>query len=190
MDNWVCSVTWFIVVYILVYYYKRCEHPWYFNKYVGLLVALIVYVVLVILKWYTIKEQMTESSVYLLVHIWIWDFKSLPCFLMAVLIFHFFQNLSIKDSSVVNWWATSAFSVYIIHQTPTFIPILWKNIVHTDSWVFSDFFIWKFLLAVVGIYVVSTGIDKVRSRYLEPLYLDSRFVKRIEYVIAKYISPN
>lgn len=191
MDNWVCSVTWFVIVYVLVYYYKyREKNVWHLNKYVGLLIAVVIYVALVVMKWYLIRHQMTESSSYLLLHIWLWDFKSLPCFLMAVLIFHFFQNLHMRDSTVINWWATSAFSVYIIHQTPTFIPILWKNILHTDIWVFSDSFMWMILLVVVGIYVVSTIVDKIRTRYLEPLYLESRLAKGIEMVVAKYISPD
>lgn len=80
------------------------------------------------------------------------DFKTLPNFVAALLIFIFFLKLDIRPVRWINALAKSAFAVYIIHQTPAFFPFLWSKICRVDVWARSPNWILWSVVVVLGVY--------------------------------------
>lgn len=55
------------------------------------------------------------------------NFNTVFCILSAVSFFMFFCNKKMKINKTINTFAEGTFGVYIVHQVPSFYPILWKG---------------------------------------------------------------
>ena len=88
---------------------------------------------------------------------------SAPNLLCALAFFFWFKNLNIGSLRAVNTVASATLGVYIIHQTPAVIGILWNGIFHAAEHPGSAGYA---LFVIVTVFVACTGIDLLRSRLL------------------------
>lgn len=88
---------------------------------------------------------------------------SAPNLLCALAFFFFFKNLAIGTLPVINTVASATLGVYIIHQTPAVMGLLWNGIFHASQHPGSAGYA---LFVIAGVFVACTAIDLVRSRLL------------------------
>lgn len=94
------------------------------------------------------------------------DFKTLPNFLSAILVFAFFVHCDIGSIAWINRLAKPAFAVYVIHQTPAFFPFLWVRICRVETWQDSPWW-WTIAIGVVvSVYCAGWVLENVRIRLM------------------------
>lgn len=170
-DQWLDILVWFSFSYVFIGYYKHyLSQRIHFGKWTVLCLAFLLYAALV-------GTAMTQTGIlHKLASAYLSDYKTLPNVLCAMGIFYFFQHTNLGCNRVINWFAASAFAVYIIHQTPAFIPVIWKQVFQSDAWTASPYSSAYLVLVSLAVYVGCTGIDHVRSRWLESKVLNSSLI--------------
>lgn len=88
---------------------------------------------------------------------------SAPNLLCALAFFFFFKNLAMGSLPAVNTVASATLGVYIIHQTPAVMGLLWNGIFHAAEHLGSAGYA---LFVIVTIFAACTVIDLARSRLL------------------------
>lgn len=162
-DNFICSFVWFAFVYLAMRQYKTSIQSFHANKWIVLSFGIVLYIALA----YGEFRGITFAIQY------IDDFKSVPNLLISLCIFYFFIRLDIGNNKYINWFAGSAFAVYIVHQTPNFYEILWNNIYQIPSWIGSDWFIWYLFTFVFLTYIWIVLFDQARKNLFEPIWINS-----------------
>lgn len=174
-DQWLDILVWFSFSYLFVGYYKRyLAQKIRIGKWKVLALTLLLYVVLV-------GTSMTQTGLlHKLANAYLGDYKTIPNVLCAMGLFYFFQHTELGCNRVINWFAASAFAVYIIHQTPAFIPVLWKRIFQSEYWTMSSYSVGFGLLVVFTVYFGCTLIDHVRKTWVEPRLINNFLIEGVE----------
>lgn len=164
--EYAADLSWFAVVYLIVGWIKR----------EGLLERIRG-------KWWLLGSGVAG---YLLIafatnvqaaaglaNYWLWTIRSLPSFLIALLIFGFFAKLDIGSIGIVNWFAKGTFAVYIVHQVPAFRPFLWDVLCSAQSCLGSSYLMVTLYVVAVGVGLTGliSAFDYLRQRYLDPFAL-------------------
>ena len=167
--GYACDSLWFVYVYVFAGWLKGSRLVVWARsrRYLLLAAGLAVYSVLVAVHCWGGNALVRLSTQYLL------DFKTLPNFFSAVCVFLFFANLDIGSIRWVNGLARSSFAVYVFHQVPAFIPLLWWRICRVDAWIGSHLFTLLALGVAVAVYAVASVIEALRLRWVEPTYRTS-----------------
>lgn len=183
-DNFMDGYMFFIYTFLVMGYYKKYLinkikiKPWKF-----LFLGLLVYFILISLMGYSLYNK--NETLLKFVKLYLFDYKTVPNILISFPIFYFFQNLNIGKIKYINFIASSAFAVYIIHQTTAFYPYMWSEIFKSDIGINSEHFIIYMCTVVILIYICASVIDYFRIRFLEPMYLNSRLFKFLENKLNK-----
>ena len=182
-DSWLCSCSWFVFVYVLVFllkkeYIRRIK----LNRYVALVMGLIIYGILVYITYLGLhirSDNVILNNMGQLSFQYLMDFKSLPNLLVALCVFYFFIRIDIGSNSFINGLARPAFSVYIIHQAPALIPIIWHDIYHANEWLSSNYFVLFSIAVVLSVYIACWIADYLRVRLVERIWEKTVFYKKI-----------
>ena len=97
----------------------------------------------------------------------VWGIEKTPIIIFSTVVFLVFKNLNIGSHSIINWIAASAFGVYLIHMNNWTTNIIWDKICRTKDYYQSLNMIAHVLICCVLIYIICTGIDKVRIYIIE-----------------------
>ena len=95
------------------------------------------------------------------------DLSSAFCFLLAVSAFFAFRRLTFA-SPAVNRIARHTLGIYIIHQVPVFIPVMW-GIFRVDAWLKSPLFPVFELLVILAVFCGCALIDCIGSAVMARL---------------------
>lgn len=157
----------FILIYFIMYYLKNWPFTVQRNNKVLISMLLGIYTFRLLLL--IIGFRGSDSS--LIQFILSFDIggseSSLINIFGGVLLFFIFNNVKMPVMPKVNYIAKATFGVLLIHDHNFFRPVLWKEIVHTPNWYYSDYFVIYYILTVCTVFVCCTIIDLLRARYLE-----------------------
>lgn len=159
------SVLWFIFVFLFVgyikLYYLNCIGRHYIID--GVL-GVSLYLILVLFKY---CAELLNGRIFEIVanlaNSYLVNFKSIPNFICALLIFFFFTAIDFK-SKIVNALAKGSFPVYIVHQTNAFYPILWTWILGGSCSAAGEYSVFKSLAIIAFFYLVITFFEIIRSK--------------------------
>ena len=182
-NNWMDTITWFAFIYVLIGYYKfYCSATVDWNKWKVLLLGISLYMGMAIINAYAAKQGYAGMAGTLggFCKHWLEDYKAVPNLLISLMFCYFFQRLDIGVNKFINFWAAGAFAVYVVHQTPAFINVLWIDICKTPEWAQSSQAVLYSLLIIIGVYLSIALLDKLRSFYLQPMFMRLRIVKCLE----------
>lgn len=159
------NVLWFMFVFLFVGYIKL-----YYCSSIGKhyivdgLFGLILYLVLVLSRYSVeLSDGRFINTFARLANDYLINFKSIPNFVCALLIFFFFNAFEFK-SKIVNVLAKGSFSVYIVHQTKVFYPILWTWILNKSCVTGGTYSVLKSLLIIAIFYLMITFFEIIRSK--------------------------
>lgn len=184
-DSWLDCVSWFVFVYLFIGYFKKyLYNKININKYLSLLLGLLIYFSLVVMNFHSNNTLLsTFASKSLL------DIKTLPNVICSACIFYFFLKSNIGCNKIINYIAKSTLAVYIIHQTPGVKDILWYNIIQCEKWICSDLYILYVLLIPIILYLITICTEAIRTNYIMPLLKNFKLYKYIQNKIDKFYEP-
>lgn len=96
--------------------------------------------------------------------------SSILIFASGISLFLFFRCLKIKNSKVINLFASASFGVYLFHEHIFMKDFLWKNIFSVDKLLNGGFLLFKGLLIAVVIYLIGTVFEFVRKGIFKYFY--------------------
>ena len=129
------------------------------NRYIVLGGSLILYLLLI-----TTQLNDNSSSLAFLTgkcHQFLIDYKTLPNLIVSFGVFYFFLRSDFGHSKIINTLAKSSLTVYIVHQTPAFIPVLWNKLLVVSSWSQSNMITLFIVVSTVMIYIVVSAVNPV-----------------------------
>lgn len=97
----------------------------------------------------------------------IWGIEKAPIIIFSTVFFLVFKNLNIGFNKLINWVAASAFGVYLLHMNNWTTNIIWNKICRTKDYYQSSMMIIHVLVCCALIYIVCTGVDKIRIYCIE-----------------------
>ena len=86
----------------------------------------------------------------------------------TVSFFLFFKNIYF-ESKLVNNLAKYTFGTYVIHVNTFIVPILWNEILHTNLFHKSKYFILHLIGSIVIVYVICIILDFIRDKIFEKI---------------------
>lgn len=104
------------------------------------------------------------------------DMASAFCFLLAVSTFFLFKRFTF-NVPIVNRIARNILGIYVIHQVPVFIPVLWGWF-SVGKWIYSPWFLLYEIGTILTVFVVFWGVDSIREAAMTPL-LNSALIQNI-----------
>lgn len=179
-DVYLDTISWFIFIYLFIGYYKKYI-VLNMNKWLVLFLAVVGGGIL-----FTIEYLQPKSMIGVISHQFITDYKSLPCFLISLCIFYFFQKVDIGYKKWINLIARSALAVYLIHQGPGFKDILWFDIFKANSFIHEKYALIWGVGVVFYCYICCTLVDLVRLKIFEPIFMNSSMYTIIQTRMNKF----
>ena len=184
-DTTLCNITWFFFIYFVVYYLKKnCEYKK-FNSKKLILSAFVMYFLLASGVMF-LNEMNSYISNYKILKIThrllaqcLFDFKSVPAFIISIFLFLAVLNFKSFKNKVINYISASTFAVYIFHQVPGWYDILWNKIFKVNSLINSEFYILYTLTIVVVLFIIVMILEIIRKRCIESIFINSMPVKKI-----------
>lgn len=162
-------------VFLVIGYYKMYLSGNRIPKGIFLLTGVGLYIVYIAVLFFCERvDHPLAGMVNSLLSQFIDDYKSIPNAVCAFCIFIFFTKLKMKPNRGINFVASAAFAVYVIHQTPAFIDFLWFHIMKIQNWCGSPFLVPYFICTGLALYAVCMIIDSARKKWIEPLWVRSR----------------
>ena len=156
------SVIRFIFLYLFAGYIRIYKQ----DKKLSSIKLLIIFVVSVIAQ-ISIKVALTKIKGVNIVDDYsrnLISYNNVIVFIQSVSIFLLFKNINIENkitNKCIMFFSSSTFAVYLIHEQPDFIKILWESIKpYSYLGTKNIYLVW--ITSVFGIFVCSVLIDKVR----------------------------
>lgn len=193
-DNRFTAFVWFVFVYIFIFWYKSDSIRLFINAPINLILGCFG---AIILGFFSALELMLGNDGSIISTIssvaaqWLHDYKSLPCFLISLLLFEGFLHLNIRTNWLINLLGKSTLSVYIVHQTPAFIPVIWNVIFHLNDYLKADVvtFASYSLFVTFMTFITISILDILRLKTLHNFWKQSHLHLSIIKLINKVYSP-
>lgn len=193
-DSRIVVIAWLIYMYFFVWFLKKNVYSplkanWFRKLPTGscLVFGIILYCILSVAKWLVNNFECSILGVNVsdygvkLLDLWVVDYKSLPNFLIAILIFLGVSSLKPHFSKVVNRTTKSIFAIYCIHEVPLFKEYFWKELMNLD--ICKGATPIDFLLHLICITIAFFGIvfilDSLRDKYIQKAISRSKLYKVI-----------
>lgn len=186
-NGYLIDSLWFLFVYIWIGYFKSFHYETLKRKiakhYIlfcggGILIYLIMIFLFIISKQGLIGTKLSQIM-FLLSNQYLLDFKTIPSFLCACLIFLGVVSCKPRKSEIINWISGAAFSAYLFHQVPAFYPLLWKIIFKYDifaNWSLSCIYV---IFVGVVVYLISIPVHMLWKILFRILIEESFIYKKI-----------
>ena len=188
------DMSWMVALYLLAGYWKKNPDLWIKQKKwnAGCFVGMIVLCAGLCLTDFLLGKYCTQGFVTRKYHAFleflVMDLSSVFCFCFAVAAFFFFQHVRIASrtlSNVINRISKNILGIYILHQIPVFIPVMW-GVFHTEKWVDSPWFVLFESGTVLLVFIAAWITDNFGTTALKPLLNASWLInssKRIDDAI-------
>lgn len=106
--------------------------------------------------------EFSAKKVHAFLEFSFFDLSSVFNVMLSVLMFELFRTVRFS-SAFVNAVAKQTLGIYILHQVPVFIPVMW-GFFRIDDWMHSPCFILWELLTVLAVFAGCGMIEYLRSR--------------------------
>ena len=187
------DVYWFLALYLMVGYWKRCSELWIEqgNRAFVCLVGLILFAAGLCLVNCLMTKYMSPGFAVRKIHAFsdsiLYETASAFCLFTAASAFFFFRSIHFV-SPVVNRISKNILGVYILHQIPAFLPVMWGWF-KTETWVNSSWFIFLEIATILLVFAGAWCGDNLGSLLLSPL-LKSRWLEDQTKRIDGFVNEN
>ena len=170
------SLSHFIFLYILAAYIRLY---WNFkvSKYIYIFGYLICSIIIgfVSIPLYMIDKIQWWNS-------YILDYSFIFVFLSSFCLFMFMRDISIT-SAFINRIAPFTLGVYLIHEHFSIRKVLYTNILKTNTFIYSDWFIVHALVSVIAIFIISICIDAGRKFIFDKIssWVENKYTNKSVY---------
>ena len=180
------SVIWFVLIYLIGAIVKKYDLNKLFSKKIWFIIVLSAFIITwiskIILHFSNIPFLVSHSSILV-------NYVSPTIVLMSIALLCLFSKISCCPtfSPIISFFATSAFSVYLIHDN-TYVRKYLISKIHS---FIGDFSFVLFTLSIIGcvvaIFLICILIDKIRILIFKLIKID-KLSERIEEFIRKLLN--
>lgn len=167
----------FIMIYFICYYIKKYEPKWTKKKTLCFIFFAVSWIGVCCI--YTIHALYPENVFYT----WLLAVSNSQTSIIMLLggfgLFFFFSNIKMKNRKLLNTLASSTLAILMIHDHNFFRKVMWNDIVHTQNWLYSRYFLIRVFITVICIYLICTIIDLLRRYLLEKNIFNLKPIKKI-----------
>lgn len=170
------ELTLFVFCYLLSLNLKR--YPWRVlnNKLFTFTVVIAVYAYVFILDYILYSKGLNEFGQFM--YGITADESSIFFIIGGYALFYLFLNIHIKPSRIINTISGCTFGILLIHDHNFLRHWFWNDIVITESFFYSKYFLLGFVIIVVGIFIACGVIDYLRQKILETMIIRAKwFIK-------------
>lgn len=169
---------WFVYLYILVSYIKLygisfLEEKKKVKKYIALTYGSLILIFAISMFFVNNVEKVVTHFT---------SMNSIFCLILSITIFMYFKNINIKENKLILFLSTKSFAVYLLHDNPMIRKFLWivlfKNNQKYD--INSVILILDIIIVSLIVYMVGIAIEYLRTRFVESLVLNNKYVKYVE----------
>lgn len=155
-------VSWFIVIYFISSYVRLYPKQVYEKTSIWGIASLISIAVSAFSIFACLYTGWFEHYYF------ISDSNKILAVVSAFCLFMFFKNVRIPYVRFINILASASFGVLLIHaNSDTMRQWLWKDTLHNAEVFNSSWCYLHFIVSILGIYVICTCIDLLRTKLLE-----------------------
>lgn len=158
----------FIFLYFIGRYIsKYIDMSTRFAKGGGLMLWLVFGIIMGLIDWAVVRFQWKSPNPFL------WhasDYNSPLCIMAAVGLFVGFKAMKVKQSKIINWFAVSALSIYLVHNNEYYLS---KQLYNEMAMVYDTYPTWKAYFMMFGIaltlLITIPLLDKIRIEIIKPI---------------------
>lgn len=159
------TLLYMVFVYLLTGYIKKHINSvnWLQSKHKMMLFAVMSYIGLYVFSVSCAYLESVYPAYNNVLHKMIFyysdHFETVPALFCAYSIFFAFRLIEIPYNRFINYASSLTLGVYIIHQIPSFYPLLWNKIFMMQSYFFSVFWGGYLLGVIFIVYMVGSVCD-------------------------------
>ena len=187
-NGYLIDFIWFVFVYLWIGTFKHMNGIKLVRPFSSLSVGIGIYVVLIGCYFYScsIGDGFISKIINILGIQYIHDIKTLPNFLCAFLISLSVISMKAHRNVLINKMASYSFAVYLFHQVPGFIQVLWFNVFHAE--ILKELPCNALIVFAVGVivYVMAAMVEIVRINTIEKIFMSNIFVNEFSGKINGY----
>lgn len=187
-NGYLIDFIWFIFVYLWIGTFKHMDVIKIFRWFPSLILGIGIYVVLI--GGYFCSQSIGNGIVSKLINVlgiqYIHDIKTLPNFLCAFLISMSVLTMKTHRNGLINKIASYSFSVYLFHQVPAFIQVLWTNIFNAEMLKRLPCGAVVVVLVGIVVYGMASIVEAIRLNTVDKIFMKSKFVNKLCYKIDDY----
>ena len=186
------NLAWFIYLYLCSGYYRihivDKGSKLGMNKILNSLVLLLVFSVFVVaLCDYVIAQGYKNWSFWF--DFYLFNQNNLFVFITSILVFAIFQQINIRYSKIVNFYAALMFGIYLIHENPYVRFWIWKTLWNVQAHLNMPtlkYIIWS-SFSIIVTFIICSFIEYLRQKLFNCFYakLYEIYLKPIDYKIAE-----
>lgn len=155
-------VSWFCVIYLIGSYIRLYQKEFFSGTKKWALISVGVFALTL---FSTIPGHLFKHKYW---DFFFWDCHRPFALLLAVSLFCLFKNLKIPYSKWINLLGATSFGVLLIHaNSDAMRRWLWKDTLNNVGAYDSPYFLLHVFGSVLAIYLICTGIDWLRIRFIE-----------------------
>lgn len=114
-----------------------------------------------------------------------WSYISIFNLISAIALFEFFRAMDIKYNSVINYFASYTFAVYIINGCGPVPPFVYRKIFKSDLYWNHPHMIFNFIICVLGFYCICVVIEFMRRCLFSKYGINKSRKFRIKLIVNK-----
>lgn len=171
------ELTLFVFCYVLSLNLKRYPIVQLEKKWFDVLVIILVYIYVYLINLVTYKGELNDitSVLYGITT----DESSIFFIIGGYALFYLFKNIKIPYNKLINSIATCTFGVLLIHDHNFLRHLFWNEIVRTQTFFDSNYFIIWFGVTIMGVFLVCSVIDYLRQKLLEVRIINTKLYKKV-----------
>jgi hypothetical protein len=113
-----------------------------------------------------------------LCHQYLGDIKTLPNIICALSLFLYFITMPKKQNLFVQKIASVSFSVYVVHQVPSFFHFLWYEIFRCEAFRSKSWSGLYLIIVAIAVYVAVYVLDTVIRMRIEKKWITTTLFKK------------
>lgn len=190
------NLGWFIFIYLLGGYFKVYGNPLIENRKINIIVIVTITLILIItpIKLANLIEiyKTNENSIKNIVELYfakkindVYYFNEINSALIVALslsYFSLFKNIKIKSNKIINSISSHTLGVYLMHDNTFVRELLWKEIIHCNTYIKSKIFILNAAISIPTIFIICLIID-----YIVDIVLARNIYKIVDKILIKRI---
>lgn len=179
---------WFITLYFIASYVRLYDIKFKFKPWVGILIACVMFIGVLLIRYFLIIELDPHNEFYYLIYIWaglgmIENFIQVLC---SITIFICFKEIKVKPNKVVNYIASFTLAIYLFHEQPGVRKYLYHTLINGMEFadkpyfipltlgIISAIFVAGLVIGIAYKYTIGLGVKKLLDK------LDKKFLHRID----------
>ena len=171
----------FILIYVLIFNLKKWPIKLIEKKWMTFGIFSLIWILIWISWYYNITLPGNQFSQFMITIMG--DESSITNIIAGIALFFFFKNMKINKMPLINGLAAGTFGILLIHDHNFFRYNFWPQIIKTQNWCDSNYYLILLLIFVIWTYLTGFLIDYSRKKFFETPLLNS---KKFQLICLKY----